>query len=217
MTRPRDRRNGPTPYERIKTAILDGTFGPGDPLVEASVADWCGVSRTPVREALTRLEQDGLARRTEFGLVVRVRSPEEILDIYRIRIVLEEAAARTAAERHTEFDVARMERLLQEGVKIDPTDESSMVEYNRRFHLGVWRAGHNEALIDLLERLDLHLLRFPATTLSYGDRWREALAEHRDLVNAIARGDADRAGRIARKHFTTAREIRLRLWEQQDR
>src|ERR1700754_1808293 len=84
----------PTPYERLKQAILDGELVPGQQLVEISLAQWCQVSRTPIREALSRLEQDGLALRTDRGLVVRERSPEEILDIYDTRIVLEAMAAR---------------------------------------------------------------------------------------------------------------------------
>lgn len=204
-----------TPYERIKQAILDGTFEPGAALVESSVAEWCGVSRTPVREALTRLEQDGLIARTDRGVIVRERTPEEILDIYEVRIALETVAARIAAERATALDKVRLERLCARAEEADPSDGDALAERNREFHRGIVRASHNESLIDVLDRLDMHLLRYPATTLQYPGRWEKALVEHRNLVEAIANRDADRAADLASHHFTTARDIRLSVWEEE--
>lgn len=204
-----------TPYERIKRAILDGTFQPGEALVESAVAEWCGVSRTPVREALTRLEQDGLVARTDRGVIVRERTPEEILDIYEVRITLQTLAARVAAERATALDRVRLEKLCVRAEQADPSDGQQLAERNRAFHHAVVLASHNETLIDLLERLDMHLLRYPATTLQYPGRWDEALVEHRALVEAIAARDADRAAELASTHFTTARDVRLALWEEE--
>jgi DNA-binding GntR family transcriptional regulator len=201
-------------YDKIKAAILDGTLEPGAPLVESSIAEWCGVSRTPVREALTRLEQDGLVTRSDRGLVVRERSPEEILDIYEVRIVLESAAARLAAERHTNFDLIRLERLVRVGEEIGADRPEAMAANNREFHRALWQAARNEALLDLLSRLNMHLVRYPMTTLSYPGRWKQALLQHRQLVDAIAGRDASKAAEVARVHFTEARDIRLRLWEQ---
>lgn len=203
------------PYERIKRAILDGTFEPGTALVESSVAEWCGVSRTPVREALTRLEQDGLIARTDRGVIVRERTPEEILDIYEVRIALETVAARMAAERATALDLVRLERLCTLAEEADPTNGDELAERNREFHRGVVRASHNESLIDVLDRLDMHLLRYPATTLQYPGRWEKAVVEHRNLVDAIASRDASRAADLASHHFTTARDIRLSVWEEE--
>lgn len=203
-----------SPYERIKAAIIDGAIQPGAALVEATLAEWCGVSRTPIREALTRLEQDGLAVRTERGLMVRQRSPEEIYDLYSARIVLEVEAARLAAERSTQFDRARLESLLKAAEETDPLDPKALADVNREFHYGIWRASRNEALQDLLRRLDLQHMRYPVLVLSYPGRWEVAMDEHRALVEAILRHDQDEAGKIAEKHFTDARELRLELWDQ---
>src|SRR5437016_3803193 len=85
-----------SPYEQLVRAITSGDLPPGSPLIEVALAERFGVSRTPVREALTRLEQDGLVARGDLGLVVREITPEEILDIYDVRIVLEGRAASTA-------------------------------------------------------------------------------------------------------------------------
>lgn len=202
------------PYDRIRDAIMDGTLEPGSPLVESQVAEWCGVSRTPVREALTRLEQDGLVERGERGLIVRQRSPEEVLDIYEVRVVLEMTAARVAAERHTHYDRIRLEKLLKAAEDADTSDSGELVRRNRDFHQGVWQASHNDSLIDLLTRLNMHLIRYPATTLSHEGRWQEAIEEHRELVNAILARDGDRAELLAQTHFIRARDIRLTLWEE---
>lgn len=203
-----------SPYERLKAAILDGTLAPGSQLVESWAAQWCGVSRTPIREALTRLQQDGLLQRGDRGLVVRERSPEEILDIYEVRIVLETMAAGMAAERHTAFDRRRLQRLLKTTATVKADDSAEMFRANREFHNSVWLATHNEALVDLLTRLNLHLVRYPATTLSFPGRWERALREHAELIDALLQRDAARARLCAESHFTQARDIRLELWDQ---
>lgn len=203
-----------SPYDRIKHVIMDGTFEPGQVLTEAALSEWCGVSRTPVREALGRLEQDGLVTRNGRGVLVTERTPEEILDIYETRIALEAAAARMAAVHHGVLDRVRMDRLAAAAERVDPSDPRAMADANREFHRAIWEATHNRSLIDLLDRLHLHLLRYPVTTLTAPGRWEKALAEHRDLLAAITDRDPDRAGRAAEQHFTAAREVRLAMWEQ---
>jgi DNA-binding GntR family transcriptional regulator len=200
-------------YERLKDAILSGEIAPGTPLVESALASWFDVSRTPIREALTRLEQDALLARDKNGLVVRERTPGEILDIYDTRILLESAAARFAAERRTSHDILLLQRLVRRWDSVDQSDPRAMMAANREFHQTVWRASHNESLVDLLGRLDLHVARFPATTLSAPGRWEEAGREHARLVTALEHRDAAKAAEIASHHFQHARDIRLKLWD----
>jgi DNA-binding GntR family transcriptional regulator len=200
------------PYDNIKQAILSGELAPGEPLVETALAEWCGVSRTPIREALTRLEQDGLVTRTDRGMGVRNRSPEEILDVYETRLVLEATAGRMAAERRTDHELRILRHLLEFGRQQAPLDTRALVDANQRFHRAVWVASHNESLIDLLERLNLHLGRYPETTLAAPGRWSTAQDEHTRLVDAIEARDAKAAHDIALAHFTAARDIRLALF-----
>lgn len=214
MRDPSDRTQQQSLYERLRDGILEAELTPGQSMVETSLAQRFGVSRTPVREALLRLEQDGLVERADRGYIVRQRSPEQILDIYETRIVLEVMAARLAAERHTTLDRIRLERLSREGAGVDPADAGALVVHNREFHQGVWIASHNEALVDLLTRLNHHLVRYPATTLSFPGRWAVALSEHAALVEAIVNRDSDVAAKVAETHFTSARDIRLELWAQ---
>jgi DNA-binding GntR family transcriptional regulator len=157
--------------------------------------------------------QDGLAERSDRGLIVRRRSPEEILDIYETRIVLEATVGRVAAQRRNEFDVHTVRRIIERTREIGADDERK-IDVNRQFHLAMWRASHNESLLDLLERLNLHLARYPATTLSYPGRWEEAKREHAAIADAVEARDDVRAYDLALAHFTRARDIRLRLWDE---
>lgn len=203
-----------SPYDRIKQGIIAGSFEPGVVLTESALSEWCGVSRTPVREALGRLEQDGLVTRNGRGVTVTVRTPEEILDIYETRIALEATAARMAAARHGVLDPARLQHVAAATERVDRSDPRAMAEANRAFHRAVWEATHNRSLIDLLERLNLHLLRYPETTLTAPGRWEKAQTEHRTLLAAILDRDATRACEAAEVHFRAARDVRLEMWEQ---
>lgn len=204
-----------SPYDKIRDAIVTGDLAGGTQLTEASLATWCGVSRTPIREALLRLEQDGLTTRTERGYRVRSRSPEEILDIYDVRISLEVTAARSAAMRRTDHDVRALHQALAYRVE-EPQSPAELVKANVTFHQRVWRAAHNEAVVDLLQRVGLHLARYPETTLSAPGRWEQACQEHGELVKAIEARDSATAAEIAQRHFTEARDIRLRLLDETD-
>lgn len=203
-----------SPYDRLLQEVLRGQLMPGEALTETALAERLRVSRTPIREALTRLEQDGLVKRTSRGMVVRERSPQEILDIYDVRILLEADAARTAAERRTSLDVIGLKRIASELEQMDTVDPTAMAEANRKLHHAVWSAAHSEPILDLLRRVDMHLARYPTTTLSDPGRWETSLAEHRVLISAIEVRDGDKAAQASTQHFTAARDIRLRLWSE---
>jgi DNA-binding GntR family transcriptional regulator len=201
------------PYEQLKEAVYLGELKPGQHLVETALAQEFKVSRTPIREALTRLEQDGLVVRTGTGLTVRERSPGEVLDIYEVRILLEGAVGRTAAERRNNNDIFELRKAQRRYVAATEKDQRTRVAANRAFHQAVWNAAHQPALTDLLQRIELQLGRFPVTTLSYPGRWEKSVEQHEELVAAIDARDGDRAAEIASQHFADARDIRLTLWE----
>src|SRR6185436_17719083 len=102
-----------------------------------------GVSRTPIREALRRLEQDGLIERTSRGTRVVERSPEQILEIYELRILLEAHAARSAAQRATSLDINRLRTIHEQMLATAPEDRNARVTLNRLFHEALWHASHN--------------------------------------------------------------------------
>lgn len=198
-------------YARLRAEILSGKLPPGASLVEATIASRYRVSRTPIREALRRLEQDELVEQRDRGLAVRARSPEEILEIYSVRVVLEELVARSAAENRNELDLANLVERHARMVSVDRTHSDLMAATNQQFHEALWASSHNRVLVDLLARLNSYLARYPATTLSSPGRWENVLEDYRLLIDAIVNRDAEKASVISHDHMSAARDIRLRM------
>lgn len=198
-------------YDAIRDAIVAGRIKPGETLSENRLAAEFGTSRTPIREALHRLEIEALVERLPRGVQVRETSPEEIIDIYDVRITLEGAAARAAAERATELDRRRL-RAAQATMAAAGAAPRERAVANRQFHEAIWAASHSPTLIDLLHRLNVHLVRYPTTTLEGDERWSAVLEEHEELLDAIDARDALRAREIAERHMQGAREVRMRMY-----
>jgi len=208
-TPPEPVRAGPaSTYDQLRREILLGELPPGGPLVELALAERYDVSRTPVREALRRLEHDGLVERAGRGMRVRSRKPEEILQIYEVRELLETGAASAAAARRGDLDVARLESLVDamHGEEASIERRSAL---NGDLHRAIWSAAHNDVLYETLERLFASNLRSLETTLRADDRWTLSLAEHERIVAAILDADADAAGASMREHIRSARATRL--------
>jgi DNA-binding GntR family transcriptional regulator len=203
-------------YTRLHEGIVNGKYPAGESLVETALAAQFGISRTPVREALRRLEQDGLVERGSRGMQVSRRSPEQILEIYEVRIILETAAARSAAEKRTALDLARLEQIHEAMLAASPDDPDNLAVTNRKFHEVLWAMSHNSTLIDLLKRLHSHLVRYPRTTLSYQDRYETVLEDHGELIDAIKSRDSERAASVAERHMTGARNTRLLMYADEE-
>jgi DNA-binding GntR family transcriptional regulator len=198
-------------YEELRAEITTGGLLPGSPVREVAMAARFGVSRTPVREALRRLQHDRLLVPGVRGLHVREVDPQEVVQIYDVRILLEAEAARQAARARTPADLMVLEGLLaRDRALVDPVDDVR-AQTNSEFHAAVWQAAHNRVLQDLLQRLTVHLVRTPHSTLSAPGRWQRALDEHEQIVCAVRDGDGDVAARLAGEHMNRAREIRLSL------
>jgi DNA-binding GntR family transcriptional regulator len=205
------RHDAQTIYEELRAEISAGVLRAGSPVREVALADRFGVSRTPVREALRRLQHDRLLVPGARGLQVREVDPQEVVQVYDMRILLEAEAAREAARAHTPADLVLLEGLIaRDRSLVDPADQLR-AQTNTEFHAALWQATHNRVLQDLLQRLTLHLVRTPHSTLSAPGRWEQALDEHEQLVHAVTSGDGVTAARIAAEHMGRAREIRLSL------
>jgi Transcriptional regulators len=198
-------------FDQLRVEILDGSLPPGAPLKEVALAERFGVSRTPVRDGLNRLEQAGLVVRAKRGLVVKEIDPESVVQVYNLRILLEEEAAGQAAQSRTVKDLLRLEALLERDSKLVDKSDRSLIKSNMEFHEAVWKSTQNSILVDLLDRLTGHLVHAPQSTLSVGDRWEAALGEHGALVAAIVDRDVEKARGIARDHFEAALRIRMGL------
>ena len=203
--------DGESIFRTLRSEILSGVHQPGASIRETSLAQRFGVSRTPVREALSRLQQERLLERVARGLQVPQMDPQQVIQIYDMRILLEEEAARQAARSRQFPDLMRLDALLQRDRHLQEPDDHTRIITNLEFHAAIWNCAHNAVLRDLLDRLSTHLIHAPRSTLSTGNRWAESLDEHEALILAIEQQDSDTAGTIARRHMETARALRLQL------
>lgn len=198
-------------YAELRADILRGDLTAGEPVREVAIAGRFGVSRTPVREALRRLEHDRILVPSARGLVVRAVEADEVIQIYNVRIMLEGECAAEAAGSRTEANLLRLESLVERDRSLDDPDDATRAATNTEFHEAIWTATHNPVLQDLLHRLTVHLVRTPHSTLSVTGRWEEALGEHSAIVDAIRDRDGGTARHLASAHMSRAREIRLDL------
>lgn len=199
-------------YEELRRRIAGAELTPGTTVTEFALAAEFGVSRTPVRAAMSRLEYDGLLERDARSVRVRVMGAQEVLDIYEVRIALEPAAARAAAARRTDFDLARLRSDLAAMTGADPDDAWRCSELVHRFHHTVWDAGHNPTLVESLQRLHTKVMGLASSTLARPGRWAAVLDECADLLAAIEAGDGARAGEVSARHMTRNRDIRVEMY-----
>jgi DNA-binding GntR family transcriptional regulator len=203
-------------YERLRSAVAGGELRPGTRLSEVDLCRIYEVSRTPIREALVRLEQDGLVERRGSALFVRDRSADEIIDIYRVRVYLEGAISFDAAHRRSETDLMRLEAAAAQGLDLTGHEDPTRLQaINTAFHQALAYACHNQTLQDLQSRLTAQVVKFPSTTLSYPGRWQTSVGEHMELVEAIRKQDGELARRLGSSHMQAAAEIRSRLIAQE--
>lgn len=200
-------------YTLIRRAILGGEFAVGQVLTETQLAQFCNVSRTPVREAVQRLEMEQVLERDARGLTIPDPSPEEIYDIYETRGILEAAASKLAAERRTEVDLAHIDRWVETQRAMTSNKLSDNTATNFEFAKAVWRASHNRSLFELLEKIGIPHVRFGGqTTISVPGQLDRTIANHVALRDAIAARDGELAAQLSIKNTIEVRDIRIQMW-----
>ncbi len=197
-------------YAELKKALQTGRFQPGERIPEETVAGWLQVSRTPVREALRRLASENLLVTTNRGLAVPQMSDDQIFELYAMRGVLEGAAAGLAARHASPIEVELMNRILEEQAAAGD-DAGRLVELNKDLHNCIYRAARNRYLLRTLTSLQNELEQLRGTTFAAPGRPPEALREHRAMVRAIQRQDAETAEKVTRQHVSGALTLRLRI------
>lgn len=199
-------------YARLRADLVAHRIAPGSTLTETSIAASQGVSRTPAREALTRLEQDRLVERVPRGYRVRTATAEDIMELYEVRITLESAAAASAAMRRTELDLARLAHLSDElGRAADTADVSSI---SARWHEALWIAAHNAALSDLLDRVITQMRLFDDAPVGSSPSVETTIVEHERILEAIRRNDPQDAYAGLAAHLGRTRDVRLAVLAQ---
>lgn len=205
-------------YSVIRSAVLSGALHPGDQLTEVGIAEQLNVSRTPAREAIHMLEQEGLIvlvpRKGAF--VTGIKSKKEISDIFQVRIVLEGLAAALAAERITPRHIADLNyHIEQVNSCIENEDVKGCIRIDTAFHKLICQAADNEVLERILDNLFEQITRFRAASLTGQDRMKAALEEHKELADALAARDPQRARDVAIKHLHGAEERVLSVFRHQ--
>lgn len=195
-------------YSLILSAIDGGVYRPGDRLVESELAERFGVSRTPVREALQRLETQAMLARDGRSLVVASLDHNQLAELYTVRTELEALAARLAARHATPEEGRVLAAMVEEDARV-VDDPLALARANRRFHRQIHLASHNRYLVQQLDLVQRSMALMARTSLAAKGRGPAALAEHRAIVEAICNGDADGADQALRHHISRAYETRL--------
>ncbi|MAM62614.1 GntR family transcriptional regulator [Maritimibacter sp. UBA3975] len=197
-------------YELILDAIDEGIYRPGDRMVESELADRFGVSRTPIREALQRLETQSLLNRDGRSLIVASLDHNQLAELYTVRAELEGLAARLAAQ-HAAPEEQKVLRDMVEEDRALIADPEALARANRRFHRQIHLASHNRYLLQQLDRVHRTMALLATTSLAVEGRSEVALEEHDAIVRAIEARDGDAADEALRTHISKAFETRLKL------
>jgi len=203
-------------YRALRHGIVHGDLAPGERLRSDALATELNVSRTPVREALRKLEAEGLVAHVGSHLVVRAFTEQDLIELFYVREALEGMAARLAAENATPAEIDAIRELLED---MDAVRQRKDVGVFRRltgeFHQLVCRAAHNDRLLQLSQSLLDHVRQFQTSTLYREGRLAEALNEHRKLLAAIEARDGESAERLAREHRRRTLELRKEILREQ--
>lgn len=200
---------GEAAYRHIKNAIQNGRLKPGERLRESELAELIGLSRTPIREALSRLEAESLvAHDATRGVVVAELDYGMVTELYYMREVLEGTAARLAAQHASDVELSILDDHCQQYEAL-LADATGLPRSNRRFHETLYRCSHNRYLLNMLTVLHDALSLLGTTTLSDPERAAETLREHRAVVTAIHARDADAAEQGMRAHVRAAQKVRM--------
>jgi DNA-binding GntR family transcriptional regulator len=198
-------------HERLRRAIISGDLAPGSPVIEADLAEQLGASRTPIREALRRLEAEGLLEpRGLRGSVVRGMRPEEVACVFEIREALESLAARRAARTIGEGELRKLAALV-EAMRGSLEDAHEMERHDTAFHDVILANADGDRLKRMLTDLRAELIAHRLLSLADGVRRHETVDEHRAILAALSAHDEDEAARATAAHIANARAAVLRL------
>ncbi|MFK7939076.1 MAG: GntR family transcriptional regulator [Roseovarius sp.] len=197
-------------YTLILDAIDSGVYKPGDRLVESDLADRLGVSRTPIREALQRLETQSLLTRDGRSLIVSSLDHNQLAELYVVRAELEGLAANLAARHATDEEVRVLRDMVEDDRALMGKPEA-MSRANRRFHKQIHLASHNRFLVQQLDLVHRSMALLATTSLAAVGRDETAIAEHDAIVSAIEARDSHSAGDALKAHISKAFVTRLKL------
>ena len=196
-------------YVAIKSAIIGGEFDPGRRLIEEKLAADMKTSRTPVREAIQKLEKEGLIYRLpRGGFAVKGVTEEEVEEVFGLRGILEGYAGFLATERMDENELASLEKIiaLEEACLLDMNTEE-FIRLDGEFHDVLYRAAKNNRLYNLLHDLRDYIYRYRIIIMRYQRKPHLAVKDHKEMVSSIRSKSAKQVEKLVRKHMTRGKEV----------
>jgi len=195
-------------YEQIKEQILDLSYSPGEQLQLEELASDLGTSRTPAREAILRLEKDGLIQiMPRVGLFVTGITVQDLDELYELRELLESRAVERATVNMTEEDLAHLDLILETSVKaISNDDDEKFLQTEIEFHSFLYECSGNRRLVAMMETLRDLTYRWRVLSIRSKDSIPETLKEHQKITQALHRKDSEMAGGLMREHIRAARD-----------
>ena len=197
-------------FEQLERDILSGKYARGELLTELRLSEELGVSRTPIREAIRRLEQENILEEAGRGVTVVGISQQDMLDMYEIRMRIEGLAAEWAAKRITDEELGRirdtleLQRYYSEKKNGDYSDQIKNLD--SQFHEQVYRACGSRALTDTLLSLHKKMTKFRMASVSKQSRALQSVEEHEAILAALSAHDAAAAGAAMKTHVANARD-----------
>lgn len=206
-------------YRELREAICDSRLAPNQRLVQNALADHLGLSRTPVRDALLRLSQEGLVRAMPWrgGFTVSPFTAREVLDIYDVRLPLELLAAREATGRHSATQLAQLREINQRIVDEQDGPLLELYSLNRQLHAGIVAPSDNEVLKRMLEQLWAmpSSLRMYYVQVAAGESAQDSVSEHAAILDALGAGDGEAVVERLRHHVEVAKRHAVDLLSRQ--
>jgi len=201
---------GEVAYNGLLEGIRRGDFRPGEPIREQHITTWLKVSRTPVRDAMRRLEAEGyLVHERHRGAVVATLDDQAVIELYALREVLEGAAAAMAARNASDLEIRQLEQLIDESAHAK--DPKVLIEYQYRINNLIHQASRNRYLVKAMHRLRETQFLVGSVVTVMPNRPATLLREHREILAAIKKRDARKAGKVMREHVCSALQSRLQM------
>ena len=192
-------------FEHLEINILSGKYSKGEMLNESKLSVELGVSRTPIREALRRLEQEHLIEEAPKGVVVVGITEKDLDDIFAIRLKLEGHVAAMAAKNHTEDELAIVREALEfQEFYLDKNDPDRIKSMDSRFHETIYKMSGSTIFYDVLEPLHKKILKYRKASVSNTSRAEASVAEHRAIYEALVARDSELASKLIVEHLNNA-------------
>ncbi len=189
-------------YEQLKMLVINGEIVPGERIVETEYAEKFNVSRTPLREAIRMLELEGfLELRPKGGVFVKPITREDVEEIYKIRIALEEVILREVINKVDEKGIKKLEKLMEDTEKALNADDDKVFELFSKFNIVLYEIANLKRVEDMITNIKLYLKRIRKMAIENTERKLTAYNDHKNIVLAIKKKDLEKTLMLNREHL----------------